>query len=53
MHNLDTKFQLNLAILSFWTKFAQKGLLRLKADKVNFTIEFSRFELLDNPGQKI
>ena len=41
----STNFQLNLTILSFWTKFAQKEYFRLKTEDVNTTIEFWIFEL--------
>ena len=36
--SLDTKFQLKLPILIFWTKFAQKGFFWSKTAKVNITI---------------
>ena len=35
--NLDTKFQLKLAILFFGNKFAQKGYFQSKIEKVNYT----------------
>ena len=38
--SLGTKFQLKSTILSFWTKFAQKGHFWSKTKKVNSTIEF-------------
>ena len=41
----STNFQLNLTILSFWTKFTQKKYFRLKTEDVNITIEFWIFEL--------
>ena len=58
--NLGTKSQLKLAILTFWTKFSQKGIpdwkqkkicpqnryFRSKTVKVNITIEFYIFELV-------
>ena len=34
--SLDTKFQLNLAILILWNKFARKGFFRPKTDKSIF-----------------
>ena len=37
--SLDTKFQLKLTILFFWTKFYQKGYLLSKTEEVNTTIE--------------
>ena len=40
------KFHLNLTILIFWTKLAQKGYLWLKTKKVNNIIEFCMFELV-------
>ena len=40
------KFHLNLTILTFWTKLAQKGYLWLKMKKVNSIIEFCMFELV-------
>ena len=43
--NIDAKFQLKLTILNFWTTFTQKGYFRLETEKVDFTIEFFRFEL--------
>ena len=39
-----TKFQLKLTILIFSTKFAQKGYMRPKTNKVNATIKFFIFE---------
>ena len=41
-----TKFQLQLIILTFWTKFAQKGYFHSKAKKENSIIEFCIFELV-------
>ena len=41
-----TKFQLQLIILSFWTKFAQKGYFYSKTRKMNITIEFCMFQLV-------
>ena len=43
---LDTKFQLKLTILIFWTKFAKKGYFQSKAEKLNIPIEFCIFELV-------
>ena len=43
--SLDTKCQLKLTILSFWSKFAQKEYFRSKTEKVNNTIKFCVFEL--------
>ena len=44
--SLGTKFQLKLTILIFWTKFAQKGFFRSKAEEVKVTIEFYMFEIV-------
>ena len=38
--SLGTKFQLKLTILSFWSKFAQKGYFQLNMEEVSITIEF-------------
>ena len=43
---VGTKLQLKLTILIFWTKFTQKRYFRLKAVKVNSTIELRIFELV-------
>ena len=40
------KFQLKLAILISWTKFAQKRVLVGNRKKVNMAIEFCIFELV-------
>ena len=40
------KFHFNQTILNFGTKFAQNGYFCLKTEKVNFTIDFCRFELV-------
>ena len=37
---IGIKFQLNLTILIFWTKFTQKGYFWLETEKVNITIKF-------------
>ena len=47
---LGTKFRLELTILPFWTKFAQKGCFRPKTEKVNSTIEFCVFKLVYVPN---
>ena len=47
---LATKFHLKLTILIFWTKFGQKGYFRSKTEKVNITIEFCIFELVQVPN---
>ena len=47
---LDTKFQLKLTILIFWTKFAKKGYFQSKAEKLNIPIEFCIFELVQEPN---
>ena len=39
-----------MAILNFWTKFAQKGSFQSKTEKVNNTNEFSIFELVQVPN---
>ena len=44
--NLDIDFQLKLTILIFWTKLTQIGYFRLKTEKMNITIEFSKLELV-------
>ena len=49
-NSLDTKFQLKLTILIFWTKFAKKGYFQSKAEKLNITIEFCIFELVQEPN---
>ena len=43
---LGTKFQFKLAILIFWTKFAQKGYFQSKTEKINIAIEIWIFELV-------
>ena len=43
--SLATKFQLKAIIITFWTKFAQKGYFRSETEKVNITTEFCMFEL--------
>ena len=43
---LSIKFHLELTILIFWTKFAQKTYSWSKTEKVNIAIEFCIFELL-------
>ena len=42
---LGPKFHLEQTILSFWTRFAQKGYSQPKRKNLNITIEFSIFEL--------
>ena len=44
--SLGTRFQLNLTILIFRTRFAQKRYFWSKAEEVNTTIEFSIFKLV-------
>ena len=44
-----TKFQLELKILTFWTKFAQKGYFWSQTKEVNITIEFYTIELVQVP----
>ena len=46
--SLGTNFQLKLAILIFWTKFAQKPCYRSKKEKLYTTIEFYIFKLSSN-----
>ena len=41
--SVDTKFQLKLTTLTFWTKFVQKVYFGSKTEKVNINIEFSIF----------
>ena len=48
--SLGNKFQLQLTIFTFWTKFAQKGYFRSKTEKLNITIEFCMFELVYVPN---
>ena len=43
---IGTKFELNLAIFIFSTKFAQKGYFCSKTPKVSTNIEFCTFELV-------
>ena len=43
---LNTKFQFYIAILTFWNKFTQKGYFKSKTEKVNITIEFCIFKLV-------
>ena len=47
---VDTKFQLQLIIMIFWTKFAEKGCFRSKTEKVNTTIEFCMLKLVYAPN---
>ena len=47
---VDTKFQLQLIIMIFWTKFAEKGCFRSKTEKVNTTIEFCMLKLVYVPN---
>ena len=42
---LGIKFQIELTILSFWTKLTQKRYFRSKTEEVNFTIELCIFGL--------
>ena len=44
--SLGTRFQLQLIILTFWTKFAQKEYFQSKPEKGNISIEFCMFELV-------
>ena len=48
--SLNTKFQFELTILIFWTKFAQKGYFQSKTAKMNTTIEFCIFKLVLVPN---
>ena len=48
--SLATKFQLQLIILTFWIKFAQKGYFRSKTKNLNIIIEFCMFELVYVPN---
>ena len=47
---VDTKFHLQLIIMIFWTKFAEKGCFRSKTEKVNTTIEFCMLKLVYVPN---
>ena len=47
---VGTKFQFQLIILTFWTKFAKKGYFRSKTERVNIMIEFCMFELFYVPN---
>ena len=47
---LATKFQLKLTILTFWTKFANKGNLQSNTEKVDSKIELCIFELAYVPN---
>ena len=51
--SLGTKFRLKQTILIIWTKFFQKGYFQSKAEKLNITIEFCIFELVQVPNFKI
>ena len=51
--NLGTKFQLKLTIFIFWAKFTQKRYFWSKREKVNTTIEFCKFELVNILGHNI
>ena len=46
MRYLGTEFQNKLAILIFWTKFAQKGYSRSKTENVNITDDLCISELV-------
>ena len=48
--SVGTKFQSQLTIFTFWTKFAQKGYFQSKTEKLNITIEFCMFELVYVPN---
>ena len=48
--SLDTKFQLKLKILIFWTKFAQNGYFQSKSEKMNTTIKFCIFKSVYVPN---
>ena len=47
--SLGAKFQPKLTILSFWTKFTQKGHFQLKIEKLNITLQFCILELTQVP----
>ena len=47
--SLSTIFQLKLIILIFWTKLNPKGYFWLKIEKMNTTIKFCIFELVEVP----
>ena len=51
--SLGTKFQLEVTILIFWTKFAQKGYFWSKIEKMKTTIEFCRFGLVYVPNSSL
>ena len=44
--SLNTKFQVKLTVLIFWTKFGLKGYFQSKMEEVNITTEFWIFELV-------
>ena len=49
--SLDTKIHFKLTILTiFWTKFSQKRYFRSKTEKVNITMEFCIFGLVQVPN---
>ena len=45
-----TEFQVKLTFLNFWIKFAQKGYIQTKGDKMNTIIEFGLFEFVQIPN---
>ena len=51
--SLGTKFQLKLTILSFLTKFIQKGYFPSKKEKVNVITEFCIFKLTSVPNFRL
>ena len=44
------RFQLKLAVLTFWTKFTQKGCFQSKSEKMNTTIELCIFKSVCIPN---
>ena len=49
-NSLSTKFELKLSILIFWIKFVQKGYFQSTTNKMDTTIEFYIFELVQVPN---
>ena len=51
--SVGTEFHLKVTIMTFCTKYAQKGYFHSKSGKMNTTIEFGIFKLVYNYEQKI
>ena len=48
--SLSTKFQLIVIVLIFWTRFAQKGCFHYKTKKLNTTVDFCIYKLVQVPN---